>query len=123
KAPAVQDAIGPPKLELAVRTFESEVDPIEVGVLDTGHLVLFRNVWRAGQRYIQGALVDRVAFVATAVAEPYRASSLAGVGRLTVSYEGRALDTLSATPASYVSAVPELTGTLLYRGRLSPPFG
>src|SRR6185436_10810778 len=33
-----------PKAEVAVRTFASEIDPFELGVLDTDHLVLFRNV-------------------------------------------------------------------------------
>jgi hypothetical protein len=46
--PAVDEAADAeqPKAELAIRTFASEVDPFELGVLDTGHLVLFRNVWR-----------------------------------------------------------------------------
>jgi signal transduction histidine kinase len=106
-----------------VRTFESEVDPFEVGVLDTGHLVLFRNVWRDGQRFIQGALVDRAALIAAAVAEPYRASSVAGVGRLMVVFEGGTLETLTAASADYLSASPELAGEWLHRARLSPPFG
>jgi len=108
------------KLEVGVRTFESEVDPFEVGVLDTGHLVLFRNVWRDGQRYIQGALVDRAALIAAAVAEPYRASSVAGVGRLMVVFEGGTLETLTAASADYASAAPELAGAWLHRARLSP---
>ena len=111
------------KLEVGVRTFESEVDPFEVGVLDTGHLVLFRNVWRDGQRYIQGALVDRAALIAAAVAEPYRASSVAGVGRLMVVFEGGTIETLTAASADYLSASPELAGEWLHRARLSPPFG
>lgn len=111
------------KLEVEVRTFESEVDPFEVGVLDTGHLVLFRNVWRDGQRYIQGALVDRAALVAASVAEPYRASSVAGVGRLLVVFEGSTLETLTAASVDYLSASPELAGEWLHRARLSPPFG
>ena len=64
-----------PKLEVSVRTFASEIDPFELGVLDTGHLVLFRNVWRDGQRYVQGALIDREAFVATAIEAPYRGAA------------------------------------------------
>ena len=64
--------------ELRVRTFESELDPFEVGVLDTGHLVMFRNVWRGGQRYIQGVLDRARAFVAARDRAPFRASSLAG---------------------------------------------
>jgi len=34
--------------EFRVQTFESEVDPLEVGLLDTGEIVMFRNVWHAG---------------------------------------------------------------------------
>ena len=37
-----------------INTFESELDPFELSLLDSGHLVLFRNVWRDGRRYIQG---------------------------------------------------------------------
>jgi signal transduction histidine kinase len=111
------------KLE-GVRTFESEVDPFEIGVLDTGHLVLFRNVWRDGQRYIQGALVDRAALVAAAIAEPYRASNVAGVSRLIVVFEGGTVETLTAASTDYLSsASAELAGQWLHRARLSPPFG
>ena len=106
-----------------MRTFASEVDPFELGVLDTGHLVLFRNVWRDGQRYVQGALVDRPAFVATALEAPYRASSVGGVARLTVAFQGRTLDTLAAGISEYRSAAGDLTGAVLHRARLSPPFG
>jgi signal transduction histidine kinase len=113
-----------PKLELRVRTFESEVDPFEVGVLDTGHLVMFRNVWRDGQRYIQGALIDRAGFVARIIETPYRSSNLAVAGDLGVAFQGRALATLSgAVGQSYASAPAELEDELLHRTRLSPPFG
>jgi signal transduction histidine kinase len=111
------------QVELRVRTFESEVDPFAVGALDTGELVLFRNAWRDGQRYVQGALVDRAAFLATAVGLPYRASSVAGIAGVSVSFQGRRLDTLSSSAAPYSSAAGDLVGTLLHRARLSPPFG
>jgi signal transduction histidine kinase len=110
------------KAEIAVRTFASEVDPFEVGVLDTGHLVLFRNVWRNGQRYVQGALVDRDEFIASAVEAPYRASSVGSVSHLAVAFEGRELERLAADAAEYRSAAGELAGDVLYRARLSPPF-
>jgi signal transduction histidine kinase len=114
-----------PKAEVAVRTFASEIDPFELGVLDTGHLVLFRNVWREGQRYVQGALLDREVFVATAIAMPYRASSVAGASHLNVSFQGRVLNRIEATADSYVrpGLSRELAGEPLYRARLSPPFG
>jgi len=109
------------KLELTVRTFASEVDPFELGVLDTGHLVLFRNVWRDGQRYVQGALVDRAAFIASAVEAPYRASSVGAVSHLSVAFQGRVLDNLFADSSEYRSAAGELAGAVLTRARLSPP--
>jgi two-component system phosphate regulon sensor histidine kinase PhoR len=113
-----------PKAELTVRTFASELDPFELGVLDTGHLVLFRNVWREEQRYVQGALIERQAFVAGAIAEPYRASSVGNAARLDVSFAGRVLDRLAADAAgSYRPGNGELAGTVLHRARLSPPFG
>jgi signal transduction histidine kinase len=114
-----------PKVELNVRTFQSELDPFELGMLDTGHFVLYRNVWRDGRRYIQGALLDRERFIAGAVGAPFRASSLAQMSNVAVSYQGRPLETLHAAAAGrdYESAQGELDGTVLSRARLSPPFG
>ncbi|HZF27633.1 MAG TPA: HAMP domain-containing sensor histidine kinase [Gammaproteobacteria bacterium] len=116
------------KVELSVRTFQSELDPFEAGMLDTGHLVLYRNVWRDGRRYIQGALIDRERFLAAAVGAPFRASSLAGMSDVAVSYQGRVLETLNAAAGGAYSSLSgsapgELAGTVLYRTRLSPPFG
>jgi two-component system phosphate regulon sensor histidine kinase PhoR len=122
-APREADAPAAAKAERSVRTFESEVDPFELGLLDTGQLVLFRNVWRDGQRFVQGALLDSAAFVAASVEGPYRASNVAGVGDLAVTYRGQPLATLSAAAPRYGSAPSELAGTPLHRARLSPPFG
>jgi signal transduction histidine kinase len=112
-----------PKAEVAVRTFASEIDPFELGVLDTGHLVLFRNVWREGQRYVQGLLLDRETFMDTAVEMPYRASSVGGVSHLNVVIHGRVVDSFAVDPSNYRSTAGNLAGTVLYRTRLSPPFG
>jgi signal transduction histidine kinase len=106
-----------------VRTFASEIDPFELGVLDTGHLVLFRNVWREGQRYVQGALLDRGVFVTSAIEAPYRGSSVASASHLGVAFQGRALDRFAADAGAYRSSAGELAGTVLHRVRLSPPFG
>lgn len=113
-----------PEPELRVRMFESEVDPFDFGMLDTGHFVLFRNVWRDGQRYVQGAVIERADFLAALIEAPYRASALAGVSDLELQLQGESVASLSATPVSRrASAAPELAGTLLHRARLSPPFG
>ena len=54
-APALSAA----KRDMRIRTFESEIDGFEFSLLDSGHLVLFRKVWRDGQRFVQGALIDQ----------------------------------------------------------------
>ena len=110
------------KLEIRVQLFESEVDPFEFSALDTGHFVLFRNAWRDGQRYVQGALIDRGAFLAAVLEEPFRASTLAEISNLELMFRGESLTRLLANPTRG-SSTGDLAGELLHRTRLSPPFG
>jgi signal transduction histidine kinase len=121
EAPAAE---APEPKDVRVRTFESELDPFEVGLLDTGQLVMFRNVWRDGRRYIQGALIDRERFLAGSVRAAFGASSLAGMSDLDIAYQGRSLGVMRAEAGrSYAPTSAELAGSALYRTRLSPPFG
>ena len=48
-----------PSPGLRIRTFESEIDPFEFSLPGSGHFVMFRKVWRDGQRYIQGAIIEQ----------------------------------------------------------------
>ena len=121
---ADESAAAGAKLEFRVRTFESELDPFETGALDTGEIVMFRNVWRGGQRYIQGVLIDREQFLARAVESAFRSSSLAGMSDVAIAYRGAPLGRLrAAAGGEYSSTAAELAGTLLHRARMSPPFG
>ena len=61
--PAGKPVQSPLESEIRIRTFESEIDPFEFSLLDSGHFVLFRKVWRDGQRFIQGALIERQPFI------------------------------------------------------------
>ncbi len=103
--------------EFRVRTFESELDPFEVGLLDSGQLVMFRNAWRDRQRYVQGAVVDRERFLRDAVESEVAASSLARTAALRVTFAGTLLGAAGEAGRS------RDRGTLLYRARMSPPFG
>lgn len=106
---------------LRVSTFESEIDPFEFGLLDSGHFVLFRKVWRDRQRYIQGLLLDPDRFLASAVGERWEAAALAGTSELTVAFHDRVLLASAASGNGYSSGIEHPEGTLLYRGRLSAP--
>jgi len=107
-----------------VRMFESEIDPFDFVQLDSGHFVLFRKVWRNGQRTIQGALIEQEPFLRGAFSQAFQDTALAQMSNLVVAYQG---DVLSVIPGRsgrqvYASA-EELEGTQLYQTRLSAPLG
>lgn len=107
-----------------IRMFESELDPFEMSLLESGHFVLYRKVWRGGQRFIQGALLERDAFLRGLVEEAYRGTSLSRISDLSIAYRGAVLSVLGARMGrGYLNSVEGLSGALLYRGRLSAPAG
>jgi len=72
--------------DLRISTFESEVDPFEFSLLDSGHFVLFRKVWRDDQRYIQGVLIDRAVFISDVIEAEFVDTSLATMSNLFIAY-------------------------------------
>jgi signal transduction histidine kinase len=106
---------------LRVSTFESEIDPFELGLLDSGHFVLFRNVWRDRQRYVQGMLLDPSPFLASAISDRFESAALAATSDLAVSYLDKIILASTGAGSDYSSGFDELEGTLLYRSRLSAP--
>jgi len=107
---------------LRITTFESEIDPFELSLLDSGHLVLFRKVWRDGQRYIQGLLIEQGAFLKGAIEGQFRASALSQSSDLIVAYRGEVASAFrGGAPERSWSRASELSGELLYRSRLSSP--
>jgi signal transduction histidine kinase len=110
--------------EIRIRTFESEIDPFEFSLLDSGHFVLFRKVWRDGQRYIQGALIEQQPFVEGLVETMFLETALSTMSDLLVAWRGDVFSAFSGRAArEYVSSAEELRGTLLYQARLSAPLG
>lgn len=106
-----------------ISTFESEIDPYEFSMLASGHFVLFRRVWRDGERSIQGLVLDQSTFITQAIAAPFQTTGLPALGSLLVAYQGEVLETLREPQGrEYLDSVSELTGNLLYRARLSSPF-
>ena len=109
--------------ELRISTFESEIDPLEFSLLDSGHFVLFRRVWRDGERFIQGMLLAQYEFIAGAIEMPFQDAALSAMSVLIVAYQGDVLSTVSdGRSDGYVSPAGELDGALLYRNRLAAPF-
>lgn len=114
-APGDEDA----PLRSRISAFQSAVDPFSLALLDPAHLVLYRRVWLEGQR-IQGAVVDRAAFLDALVGESFAGSSLARHGSLAVTFQGRMLRTFSRQ-ADVGYGSPPAQRTLLLRTRLAAP--
>ena len=106
---------------LRIRTFESEVDGFETSLLDSGELVVFRKVWRDGQRYVQGLIIDRERFFAALATAPFDTSALAHSSALVVARRGEVLARDAGTSSRAYDTAGQMRGTLLYQARLSAP--
>ena len=110
--------------EIRIRTFESEIDPFEFSLLDSGHFVLFRKVWRDGQRFIQGAVIEQQPFLQGLIESMFLDTALSTMSDLLVAYRGDVFSAFSGRAArEYLSSAEALRGTLLYQTRLSAPLG
>jgi signal transduction histidine kinase len=106
---------------IRISTFESEVDPLEFSQLDSGHFVLFRKVWREGERYIQGILLSPGAFAAGVVDTGFYETGLSAMSNLIVAYRDDIIFTLHGNRYPDYTA-ESFDGALLYRSRMSAPF-
>ncbi len=108
---------------IRIQTFESEVEPMEFALLDSGHFVLFRRVWHQDERYVQGILIDQANFVERLIAPAFRESSLSSMSKLIVAYQGSILQNYAAEYSrQYRPSTEQATNELLYQSRLIAPF-
>jgi signal transduction histidine kinase len=106
-----------------IHTFESEIDPLEFALLDSGHFVLFRKVWKEDQRYIQGILLDQNKFLNMLVESDFHKTALSDMSKLIVAYQESIFIAYgSSVSRDYLSSAKELEGDVLYQARLSSPF-
>ena len=125
-APELSDSPEPllKQRSFRIQTFESEVEPMEFAQLDSGHFVLFRRVYRQGERQVQGILIDQTEFIERLVAPAFRESSLASMSRLLVAYRGEVMRSFDPDYSLlYRPGSTQDASELLYQGRLVAPFG
>ncbi len=108
---------------IRIRTFETEVDPMEFSLLDSGHFVLFRRVWRDGERYVQGLLIEPQLLLDELIAPAYRESVLSSMSDLIIAYQGNIVTEYGADYArEYLPKSQNTENELLYQTRLIAPF-
>ena len=106
-----------------ITMFESEVDPFEFRMLDSGYWVFSRNVWREGERATQGLVISQQQFLRRTIAQEYRNTLLSDSTDLIVSYAGNPIAAYRSD-MDYGSEFPNalLAGELLFQSRLVAPF-
>jgi two-component system, OmpR family, phosphate regulon sensor histidine kinase PhoR len=107
-----------------VHIFQSEVDPFEFSLLDAHHAVLYRKVWRNGQRTIQGAVVDWNAFLDAAIVGIFAGTRLVEMSDMAVAYRHDVVRFARGTASGAGGdAANDMRGELLHQARLSAPLG
>jgi signal transduction histidine kinase len=123
----LEQTVTPEPKTLRITTFESEVDPLQFNRVESGHLVMFRNVWRDDRRYIQGAVIDTGAFVRGAIGSVFAGTGLSADAGLALRYRGDEFAYLPARGAATARVPGASTAggsrdvSVLYQTRLSPP--
>ena len=111
---------------VGISTFESEIDPLVFSQLDSGHFVVFRKVWRNGERIIQGFLIEQKIFLDKVINTTFQQTSLSLASNLLVAYRGDVISVYHGqTSREYLANsrdFNDLSGQLLYRSRLNEPF-
>jgi len=109
--------------DVKINMFESEIDALDFSVLDSGHFILYRKVWKNGQRLIQGILFKQNAFIDGIIQPMFKDATVSRSSDLTVGYEGNVLSVLhSRTTRSYISSASDIKGIFLLESRLADPF-
>jgi len=111
------------KATIGINMFESEIDAMDFSVLDSGHFILFRKVWKDGQRLIQGILFEPNAFIDNIIRSAFYDSALSASTDLTVAYGDNILTLLThRDQRDYWSKPSQVEGFLLLEHRLAEPF-
>ena len=125
----LNDQSAPPP-QPPILSFEGEIDPLQLYILQDLTFAVVRKAWKAKQRYIQGFLVDGRTFIEKVMQPRLHHSRIGSPSRWVVSYHDEVLAQLN--PAGYRSygqrdatASPSSSGqanALIYKTNLSTPF-
>ncbi|MBV1909224.1 MAG: HAMP domain-containing histidine kinase [Kangiellaceae bacterium] len=121
KNDTVTDRIRPEQIKLDL--FESEIEPIKFSLLESGHFVIYRQVWRNDSKIVQGAIVSAAAFVENAIISSFRQSSLTKISSVQIFFGDELIATDQGEVSDYsLSSSRDLNGESLLELSLSEPF-
>ncbi|WP_196139585.1 cell wall metabolism sensor histidine kinase WalK [Aliikangiella sp. G2MR2-5] len=108
-----------------IRLFSSEIEAFRFSLLRSGHLVAYRQVWRQGERVIQGALIESEAFLKGAIFEQWANSGLSKLSSLHIGYADSIMKNYIGKQEVYEnfsSRRNPLKGKQLFFANLEEPF-
>ena len=109
--------------KIDIQLFKSSVSSFEFNLLESGEFVFYRRVWKNGQRYIQGFLINTQLFLKQNIEQQYRLTTLSNMSNLAVAYQGNVLFAYSGKNNNrYTNSVSTLQGERLYQSALIAPF-
>ncbi len=108
---------------ISINLFQSELEPFRFSLLKSGHFVAYRQVWRDGNRIIQGAILSVDEFFEQAIKMRFERSPLSAFTQLSITYGNNLLTSYPKQPLSYRSRNQPVNGELLSSTNLSEPFG
>jgi len=77
--------------KIQIKLFESEIEPFKFSLLESGHFVVYRQVWRNNKKVIQGAVLSAQRFLDSALKKFYLQSSLSEITELRIYYASELL--------------------------------
>ena len=86
-----EETLQPTHSLIKINLFQSEIEPFELAVLNSGHLVLFRKVWKNNERLIQGAIIEQALWFDATILKHFNAASLDASVKLTLAHQGKPL--------------------------------
>ncbi|MEM9300801.1 MAG: HAMP domain-containing sensor histidine kinase [Pseudomonadota bacterium] len=109
--------------ESRLRSLDSEAEALAFLLVDGAHFLLFRRVYRDGDRLIQGAVLATDEFLDGQVLAPFRGAGVSRHAALAVRWGDRTLAKERRGGGSrYLASKPELGGQVFHVERLAAPF-
>jgi len=109
-----------------ISLFSSELEPFKIALLESDHLVAYRQVWRNDKLLIQGAIIDSQLFIEKSLASFFYPSQLSSVSQMDIYFGKRLLSSLSsseqAATRDHLMSARLSEPKLLFQAHLSDPF-
>src|SRR5690606_13351725 len=103
---------------------ESRISGFSATLLESGHVLFYRQVWQENQRYLQGFVINQSEYIEGLIANEYQASLLADMSTLAVVWQNQVVEAFSGrlqNNRSYLSPRVSLGGSVLHKQNLPTP--